>query len=56
MTTTRSHRAALPEAEAVAELLACAGTQFGPRVVGALIECSGGQHGDFPDGSGVAAR
>jgi hypothetical protein len=56
MTTTRSYRAALPEAQAVAELLACAGTQFDPHVVRALIECSGGQHGDFPDGSGGASR
>ncbi|MDQ5809093.1 MAG: HD-GYP domain-containing protein, partial [Actinomycetota bacterium] len=36
MTTNRSYRAAMPAEEAVAELRACAGTQFDPRVVAAL--------------------
>lgn len=33
MTTTRSYRKAMPTAVALAELRACAGTQFDPRVV-----------------------
>ena len=37
MTTTRSYRRAMPVAEAVAELRACAGTQFDPAVVEATI-------------------
>jgi HD-GYP domain-containing protein (c-di-GMP phosphodiesterase class II) len=37
MTTTRSYRKALPLADAVAELRACAGTQFDPNVADALI-------------------
>jgi putative nucleotidyltransferase with HDIG domain len=36
MTTTRSYRKAMPLAEALAELEACAGTQFDPRVAEAL--------------------
>jgi HD-GYP domain-containing protein (c-di-GMP phosphodiesterase class II) len=40
MTTNRSYRRAMPAAEAVAELRACAGTQFDPRVVEALIAVS----------------
>ena len=36
MTTDRSYRAALSEAEALAELRRCAGTQFDPRVVAAI--------------------
>jgi HD-GYP domain-containing protein (c-di-GMP phosphodiesterase class II) len=38
MTTDRSYRRALPVADAIAELERCAGTQFDPAVVGALIE------------------
>jgi len=38
MTTTRSYRKAMPIAKAVEELRACAGSQFDPRVVEALIE------------------
>jgi HD-GYP domain-containing protein (c-di-GMP phosphodiesterase class II) len=38
MTTDRSYRRALPVADAVAELERCAGTQFDPAVVEALIE------------------
>jgi HD-GYP domain-containing protein (c-di-GMP phosphodiesterase class II) len=37
MTTTRSYRKAMSQAEAVAELQRCAGTQFDPRVVDALV-------------------
>lgn len=37
MTTTRSYRKAMPHDEAVAELRACAGTQFDPVVAEALI-------------------
>jgi HD-GYP domain-containing protein (c-di-GMP phosphodiesterase class II) len=37
MTTTRSYRAARPVAEAIEECRACAGTQFDPAVVEALI-------------------
>ncbi|HEY2182801.1 MAG TPA: HD-GYP domain-containing protein, partial [Gaiellaceae bacterium] len=37
MTTDRSYRRALPHGAAVAELRHCAGTQFDPRVVDALL-------------------
>jgi len=37
MTTDRSYRRALPEADALAELRRCRGTHFDPRVVGALL-------------------
>jgi HD-GYP domain-containing protein (c-di-GMP phosphodiesterase class II) len=37
MTTDRPYRKALPNALALAELRACAGTQFDPRVVDALV-------------------
>lgn len=37
MTRDRPHRAAMSRSEAVAELLACAGSQFDPRVVDALV-------------------
>jgi putative nucleotidyltransferase with HDIG domain len=40
MTTTRSYRKAMPLEAAVAELRACAGTQFDPDVVEALIAIS----------------
>ncbi len=40
MTTTRSYRVAMPVEDAVAELRACAGTQFDPDVVEALIAVS----------------
>jgi HD-GYP domain-containing protein (c-di-GMP phosphodiesterase class II) len=36
MTTTRSYRKAMPTEKAIAELHACAGTQFDPQVVGVL--------------------
>jgi HD-GYP domain-containing protein (c-di-GMP phosphodiesterase class II) len=38
MTTTRSYREAMPIAAAVAEMRRCAGAQFDPRVVAALLE------------------
>ena len=38
MTTTRAYRAAMPREAAVAELIRCAGTQFDPEIVRALIE------------------
>ena len=38
MTTTRSYRKAMPIEEAIAELRACAGTQFDPEVAAALEE------------------
>jgi HD-GYP domain-containing protein (c-di-GMP phosphodiesterase class II) len=37
MTTDRSYRKSLSEDEAAAELRACAGSQFDPRVVEALL-------------------
>ena len=37
MTTNRSYRRALPVADAIAELERCAGTQFDPAVVAALV-------------------
>ena len=37
MTTDRSYRRALPAADAIAELERCAGTQFDPAVVAALV-------------------
>ncbi len=38
MTTDRSYRRALPVADAIAELERCAGSQFDPAVVAALVE------------------
>jgi putative nucleotidyltransferase with HDIG domain len=38
MTTDRSYRRALPVADAIAELERCAGTQFDPAVVAALVD------------------
>ena len=38
MTTDRSYRRALPVADALAELERCAGSQFDPAVVAALVE------------------
>jgi HD-GYP domain-containing protein (c-di-GMP phosphodiesterase class II) len=37
MTTNRSYRPAMPLSAAEAELRACAGTQFDPRVVEAIL-------------------
>jgi HD-GYP domain-containing protein (c-di-GMP phosphodiesterase class II) len=41
MTTDRPYRAARPAAEALAEMEACAGTQFDPAVVVALAAVAG---------------
>jgi HD-GYP domain-containing protein (c-di-GMP phosphodiesterase class II) len=41
MTTTRPYREALPAAAAAAELVRCAGTQFDPAVVEALLTIVG---------------
>jgi HD-GYP domain-containing protein (c-di-GMP phosphodiesterase class II) len=41
MTTDRSYRAAMTHDAAVAELRRCAGTQFDPAVVGALVAVAG---------------
>jgi putative nucleotidyltransferase with HDIG domain len=41
MTTTRSYRRAAPPAAAAAELVRCAGTQFDPEVVEALLDVLG---------------
>jgi HD-GYP domain-containing protein (c-di-GMP phosphodiesterase class II) len=38
MTTDRPYRRALTHTQAIAELEACAGSQFDPRVVDALVE------------------
>jgi HD-GYP domain-containing protein (c-di-GMP phosphodiesterase class II) len=42
MTTTRSYRKAMPLEEALAEVRACAGTQFDPSVAEALSDIAGG--------------
>ncbi len=39
MTTTRAYRKALPAEDAVAELRACAGTQFDPGIVSVFLSC-----------------
>ncbi len=39
MTTDRPYRAALSRQETIAELQACSGTQFDPRIVEAFISC-----------------
>ena len=41
MTTDRPYRKALSEADALAELRRCSGTQFDPEVVDALIAVAG---------------
>ena len=47
MTSTRSYRRARPVAAAVAELERCAGAQFDPRMVAALVRALG-RHGWHP--------
>ncbi len=42
MTSDRSYSTAIPVADAIAELQACAGTQFDPRVVDAFVASLGG--------------
>jgi putative nucleotidyltransferase with HDIG domain len=49
MTTDRSYRRALPAAEAVAELERCAGSQFDPAVVTALVEVVAASPRQAPD-------
>jgi putative nucleotidyltransferase with HDIG domain len=49
MTTDRSYRRALPAAEAVAELERCAGSQFDPAVVTALVEVVAASAPQSPD-------
>ncbi len=51
MLTDRPYRAALTEAEAAAELRACAGRQFDPDVVDALLDLLGHDRPDVPDRS-----
>jgi HD-GYP domain-containing protein (c-di-GMP phosphodiesterase class II) len=46
MTTTRSYRKAMPPAAAAAELVRCAGTQFDPAVVEALLSVIGVEPAD----------
>jgi HD-GYP domain-containing protein (c-di-GMP phosphodiesterase class II) len=41
MTTDRPYRSALTADAAIAELRACSGTQFDPRVVAAVLEVLG---------------
>jgi putative nucleotidyltransferase with HDIG domain len=49
MTTDRSYRRALPVADAIAELERCAGTQFDPAVVAALVAVAVGAAPREPD-------
>ena len=49
MTTDRSYRRALPVADAVAELERCAGSQFDPAVVAALVELAVADGAREPD-------
>jgi putative nucleotidyltransferase with HDIG domain len=49
MTTDRSYRRALPVADAIAELERCAGSQFDPAVVTALIEVAAASAPPVPD-------
>lgn len=44
MTTTRSYRRAMPLEDALAEMKACAGSHFDPRVVEALLRVIGADH------------
>jgi HD-GYP domain-containing protein (c-di-GMP phosphodiesterase class II) len=48
MTTTRSYRNAIPAAAAAAELVRCAGTQFDPVVVEALLSVIGVEPSEEP--------
>jgi diguanylate cyclase (GGDEF)-like protein len=54
LVSDRPYRAAMSEEDACAELRRCAGTQFDPRVVAALLDCLGAAEepaaaGDAPD-------
>ncbi|MCD9142486.1 HD-GYP domain-containing protein [Streptomyces albireticuli] len=57
MTSTRSYSRARPVPAALAELDRCAGTQFDPRMVGALVEALDrhGWHPSVTAGSGTGA-
>jgi putative nucleotidyltransferase with HDIG domain len=48
MTTNRSYRRAMPVADALAELRRCAGTQFDPDIVSALLRVTAGESAAEP--------
>lgn len=48
MTTDRPYRSAMPPADALAELRACAGSQFDPDMVSIVAEIVEGWHGAIP--------
>ena len=60
MTTTRSYREAMPLADAIAELNRCAGSQFDPQVVRALLAAIGAPcaaaEGGAPSGQASSGR
>ena len=59
MTSSRPYRPAIPVEDALAELQACAGTQFDPQVVAAFCEeiaAVGPRYGDRFTGVGGLAR
>ncbi len=56
MTTNRSYRPAMPVADALAELRACAGTQFDPAVVDAIERVRPGRADAGDTARGVLAR
>ena len=55
MTTDRPYRAALPLEEALAEVRACAGTQFSPVVADALVRVLGGTVRNVVNRGGIRA-
>ncbi|HEV2791923.1 MAG TPA: HD-GYP domain-containing protein, partial [Solirubrobacterales bacterium] len=56
MTTTRSYRRAMRPRDAVAEMERCAGTQFDPRVVEALLAVIGSSQEEGAPGEGPDAQ
>jgi putative nucleotidyltransferase with HDIG domain len=56
MTTTRSYRKAMPLEAAIAEMEACAGSQFDPRVVEALLAIVRGSEGKVRTSEGDGDR